>query len=143
MCGEDAAGKIATFVTVVLAVALVVAVLLWLRPDRKVPCLVRLSLRLRALYTQISLRAKFKQCLSFYQVATRVPTVFKVPFPKGAQRVLSIFEVFNINIAGLSLPLSCMGLGTFWDQLLFTILFPITSCSVDSNECLPGFVRPL
>ena len=61
----------------------------------------------------------------FYQVATRVPTVFKVPFPKGAQRVLSIFEVFNINIAGLSLPLSCMGLGTFWDQLLFTILFPI------------------
>ena len=125
MCGEDAAGKIATLVTVVLAVALVVAVLLWLRPDRKVQCLVRLSLRLRALYTQISLRAKFKQCLSFYQVATRVPTVFKVPFPKEAQRVLSIFEVFNINIAGLSLPLSCMGLGTFWDQLLFTILFPV------------------
>jgi hypothetical protein len=125
VCGKDATGKIATLVTVVLAIALVVAMLLWLRPDRKVPYLVRLSLRLRALYTQISLRAKFKQCLSFYQVATRVPTVFKVPFPKEAQRMLSIFEVFNINIAGLSLPLSCMGLGTFRDHLLFTILFPI------------------
>ena len=77
----------------------------------------RLSLRLTSLYTQISLRAKFKQCLGFYQVATRVPDVFKVPFPKEAQSVLSIFEVFNVNIAGLSLPLSCMGLGTYWQQM--------------------------
>ena len=66
-----------------------------------------------------------KQCLGFYQVATRVPDVFKVPFPKEAQSVLSIFEVFNVNIAGLSLPLSCMGLGTYWQQMLFTILFPV------------------
>jgi hypothetical protein len=125
VCGDEAASKIVTLVVMVPAVALVAIVLLWLRPDRKINCLVRLSLRLRALYAQISLRAKFKQCLSFYQVATRVPTVFKVPFPKEAQRMLSIFEVFNINIAGLSLPLSCMGLGTFRDHLLFTILFPI------------------
>ena len=125
VCGDDATGKIATLVVMVPAVALVAIALLWLRPDRKINCLVRLSLRLRALYARISLRAKFKQCLSFYQVATRVPTVFKVPFPKEAQRMLSIFEVFNINIVGLSLPLSCMGLGTFWDQLLFAILFPI------------------
>ena len=39
--------------------------------------------------------------------------------------MLAIFEVFNINITGLSLPLSCMGLGTYRSQLLFTMLFPI------------------
>ena len=54
-----------------------------------------------------------------------MPDVFKVPFPKEAQSVLSIFEVFNVNIAGLSLPLSCMGLGTYRQQMLFTILFPV------------------
>ena len=125
VCNDDAAGKVATLVTVVLAIALVAMLLLWLRPDQKVKCMVRMSHRLTSLYTQISLRAKFKQCLGFYQVATRVPGVFKVPFPKEAQSVLTIFEVFNVNIAGLSLPLSCMGLGNYWDRLLFTILFPI------------------
>ena len=125
VCNDDAAGKVATLVTVVLAIALVGVLLLWLRPDQKIKCIVRLSHRLTSLYTQISLRAKVKQCLGFYQVATRVPDVFKVPFPKQAQSVLSIFEVFNVNIAGLSLPLSCMGLGNYLDRLLFTILFPI------------------
>jgi len=125
VCNDDAAGKVATLVTVVLATAFVVMLLLWLRPDQKIKCIVRLSHRTTSLYTQISLRAKFKQCLGFYQVATRVPDVFKVPFPKQAQSVLSIFEVFNVNIAGLSLPLSCMGLGNYVDRLLFTILFPI------------------
>ena len=48
-----------------------------------------------------------------------------MPFPRAAQDVLSIFEVFNVNIAGLSLPLSCMGLGKYWQQMLFTIVFPM------------------
>ena len=84
---------------------------------------------------------RFKQCLGFYQVATRVPDVFKVPFPKEAQSVLSIFEVFNVNIAGLSLPLSCMGLGTYSQQMLFTILFPVVValcifvCSIAYASC--------
>ena len=84
---------------------------------------------------------RFKQCLGFYQVATRVPDVFKVPIPKEAQSVLSIFEVFNVNIAGLSLPLSCMGLGTYRQQMLFTILFPVVIalsifvCSVVYASC--------
>ena len=54
-----------------------------------------------------------------------MPDVFLVPFPKQAQSVLSIFEVFNVNIGGLSLPLSCIGLGTFWERMFFTLIFPI------------------
>ena len=70
-----------------------------------------------------------------------MPDVFKVPFPKEAQNVLSLFEVFNVNIAGLSLPLSCMGLGTYRQQMLFTILFPIVIalcifvCSIVYASC--------
>ena len=33
--------------------------------------------------------------------------------------------VFNINIAGLGLPLQCLGLGTFMDNLVFTMFFPV------------------
>ena len=62
-------------------------------------------------------------CLS--QIATRVPDVFMVPFPSSAQSLLSIFEVFNLNISGLSLPLSCIGLGTYWERLFFTLVFPL------------------
>ena len=58
VCGKDAAGQIATLICVVLAVLLIVGLFLRFRPDRKIKCLVRLSLRLTSLYTQISLRAK-------------------------------------------------------------------------------------
>ena len=58
VCDANAAGEVATLVCVVLILLLVVTLFLWLRPDRKIKCLVRLSLRLTSLYTQISLRAK-------------------------------------------------------------------------------------
>ena len=58
VCGKDAAGQVATLICVVLAVLLLVGLFLRFRPDRKIKCLVRLSLRLTSLYTQISLRAK-------------------------------------------------------------------------------------
>ncbi len=125
VCGSNASGRVAAFLCVLLAVVLTVGLFLRFRPDRKFKFLVRLSLRLASLYTQISLRAKFKQCLSFYQIVTRIPDVFMVPFPSSAQRLLSVFEVFNLNIAGLSLPLSCIGLGKYWERMLFTLVFPI------------------
>ena len=96
MCDSDALGKVVALVCVSLAVALIVCLFLRFRPDRKINCVVRLYLRLASLYTQISLRAKcarsrheprgpplctepaaclarrrFKQCVGFYQVASR------------------------------------------------------------------------
>ena len=59
------------------------------------------------------------------QITTRIPDVFMVPFPSSAQKLLSIFEVFNVNISGLSLPLSCIGLGKYWERMFFTLLFPV------------------
>ena len=59
------------------------------------------------------------------QIATRIPDVFMVPFPSSAQNLLSVFETFNLNIAGLSLPLSCIGLGKYWERMFFTLVFPL------------------
>ena len=58
-------------------------------------------------------------------MATRISDVYVVTLPKAAQDVLSIFEVLNLNIAGLSLPLQCVGMGSYWQQMLFTIVFPL------------------
>lgn len=80
---------------------------------------------LMQLRPQSPLCCRFKQCLSFYQVATRIPDVFQVPFPKAARGVLAIFEVFNFNIGGLSLPLNCIGLGSYVQQVAFTMVFPL------------------
>ena len=73
--------------------------------------------------TSISTEPRLLPCAS--QIATRIPDVFMVPFPSSAQRLLSIFEVFNLNIAGMSLPLSCIGLGKYWERMFFTLVFPI------------------
>ena len=58
VCGEDAAGKVAIMISGVLIVALVVSLLVLLRPDRKIKCLVRLAIRFKSMYTRMSFRAK-------------------------------------------------------------------------------------
>ena len=45
--------------------------------------------------------------------------------PDAVARLLSSFEVFNLNIAGLGLPLQCYSLGTFEQKLSFTMLAPV------------------
>jgi len=112
---------------VVAVLATVVIVLLWLRfePHRRIGCLARLSQRLSRLYNQLSLRAKGKQLLGFYQVATRVASVYDVPMPDAVKQLLSVFELFNINVGGIGLPMQCLGLGTYEQQLMTTMLLPI------------------
>ena len=60
VCGEDATGKVAALICGLFAVLLVVLVFLRFWPDRKLRRLSKLSLRLQAIYTQVSLRAKIK-----------------------------------------------------------------------------------
>ena len=76
--------------------------------------------------TPVALASTFAHYSCGSWQATRIPDVYVVPFPKSAQNVLAIFEVFNINIGGLGLPLSCISLGEYWQKMLFTILFPIS-----------------
>ena len=66
-----------------------IAVSLCCRRFRKrcnVPSLVRLSRKLRRLLSHLSLRAKMKQLLGFYQIATRVSDVYETPMPEVSPR---------------------------------------------------------
>ena len=88
------------------------------------------------------------QLLGFYQVANRVADIYDVPMPAAVKDLLAVFEVLNINIAGIGLPLQCLKLGTFQEQLTFTMLAPLviavalavgfvlhTSCSGSNSRC--------
>ena len=55
---------------------------------------------------------------------TRVESVFKVAMPASVAELLNIFDSLNLNIDALGVPLSCLQLGSFFDQLLFLVLLP-------------------
>ena len=99
---------------IVGALVVVVVALLWARfqPHRNVPAIARLGGWAWRLFSQLALRAKLKQMLAFYQVATRISDVYVIPMPEAVERLLSVFELLNINIGGIGLPLQCLGLGT-------------------------------
>ena len=45
--------------------------------------------------------------------------------PSAVVELLSFFEVLNINIGGVGLPLQCFGLGLYRQQLIITMLAPL------------------
>ena len=44
--------------------------------------------------------------------------------PASVSALLKVFDVLNLSIDALGLPLSCLQLGSFFDQLLFLVLLP-------------------
>ena len=58
------------------------------------------------------------------QIVTRVESVFKVAMPAAVASLLNIFDVLNLSIDAFGLPLSCLQLGSFFNQLLFLVLSP-------------------
>ena len=130
LCEGDVAAPLV--IGIVVALVVVVIALLWARfqPHRNVRALAKLGDRLSRLFAQLSLRPKLKQLLSFYQVATRVSSVYDVPMPAAVANLLSFFELFNINIGGIGLPMQCMGLGTYEQQLAFMMLTPVVLAAV-------------
>ena len=44
--------------------------------------------------------------------------------PASVASLLDVFDVLNLSIDALGLPLSCVQLGSFFDQLLFLVLSP-------------------
>ena len=121
-CEAGAAAPLVAGVVVVVA-AILSAVIFKVRvlPRCKGPRLARAS----QMWLQLALRAKCKQVLSFYQVATRISGAYDVPLPREVAALLSLFELLNINIGGIGLPLQCMSLGTYEQQLAFTMVAPL------------------
>ena len=99
-------------------------------------CPHRLTRRLRRLLSQLSLKAKAKQLLGFFQVATRVADVYETPMPESVSHVLAFADLLNINITGLGLPLQCLGIGSYQKQLATTMIAPL----VLAGAIVVGFV---
>lgn len=59
------------------------------------------------------------------QVVTRISEVYDCNMPPKVQRVLEMFDLVNINVAALGLPLQCIGLGGFEEHLAFTMFAPV------------------
>ena len=76
-------------------------------------------------YAQLSLRAKFKQMLSFYQVVSRISEVYEVQLPAKVQQLIAIFDIVNINIDSLGLPLQCLGLGDYEVSSVVSIVWSV------------------
>jgi hypothetical protein len=55
---------------------------------------------------------KLKLCVNFYQVATKLESVYQVSFPWAVSSSLKSFEFVNLNAASF-VPLSCVGIGSF------------------------------
>ena len=76
------------------------------------------------------IRDRLKQLLSFYQVATRIGDVYDVAMPPDVKALLNIFELININVGSIGLPLQCLGLGTYEQQLATTMMMPVIIAAV-------------
>ena len=120
-CGDG--GTAATYALSAALVAAALAVLALLSSLRR---RVRHSRTLRLLrHVARDVRAKVKQMIAFYQIATKVPDVFQVTMPSSVTQLLSVLDVFSLDVAGLGLPLGCLGLGTFQNALYLNIVAPI------------------
>ena len=51
--------------------------------------------------------------------------VYVVPMPYEVARLLSVFDLLNISIDGVGVPLQCLRLGTYEQQLGTTMLLPV------------------
>ena len=81
--------------------------------------------RISALAEASGLAAKFKQLISFYQMATSVQSVYGVTFPPEVQAVLALFKFLSLNFFELGLPVECLGLGSFLNRILFMLFAPL------------------
>ena len=73
---------------------------------------------------------------AFAQIATRVEAVFGVSMPASVAALFQALDTLNLSIDAFGLPMSCLQLGSFFNQLLFLVLMPyvfgllILTCSM-------------
>ena len=75
-----------------------------------------------------SLTVKLRLLISFFQVVCRVPSVYQIELPHEIQRLLDRFDILiSINLITL-VPLPCLGLRGFEQELVFNALAPVALC---------------
>eukprot|EP00964_Phaeocystis_antarctica_P009190 scaffold4984_cov63-Phaeocystis_antarctica.AAC.5 len=115
-CGVTAAASLAALTGITLAVLFLLCWCGWRQPCKR--------LRKLAYQALPKIRAPLKQIVTFYQIAARVESIFKVSMPASVASLLNLVDVLNLSIDVLGLPLSCLQLNSFFSQLLFLVLSP-------------------
>ena len=127
-CGGMSDATLLVYVAVCAATLLLVAVVaLSARPSfgGSRSGRVALTQRLAVLTEASGLGSKLKQLVSFYQMATSIQSAFIITYPEAVRRLLSVFELFSLNLFELGLPLECMGLASFMTRLTFMMIAPL------------------
>ena len=94
--------------------------------------------RLQQLHRALGLGTKLKILIGFYQIATKVGTVYEVQLPETVQRLLdriSLVITFGIEIGLEATPLECIGLAGHANKLLFWLLMPLVLALVLLGGC--------
>ena len=81
--------------------------------------------RAKVIYEAVNMRAKFKQLIALWQILTRLGETFVVPMPAAVASLYASLDFVSLDIASFGFPLGCLSLGTFANQLAFTIFAPI------------------
>ena len=129
--GYSVRGALALALGVVLGLAAFALLLRWLKLNLGSKWLrMRRQLRqLQLLYGRLSLRAKLKQLYTFYQITTRIETIYSVSMPAEVRDLLNaIMPVFSLSIDSVGVPLQCLSLSSFTNKLLFMMLAPYVIC---------------
>ena len=84
--------------------------------------------KLAALLKRFNLGIKLKILFTYYQVATKVDTVYEVELPMGVKRLingLANVAALGITPTGVSTPLECIGLSGYLNGLKFWMIAPV------------------
>jgi hypothetical protein len=130
-CEDNIQGNLLAMALIGLGIAAFIALYSYYRPDRKVQWLRTVIFWARIGYGRLSLRAKIKNALTFYQITTRIGTVYGVTMPEEVQWFLDQISFrINFSIDGFGIPLQCVGLQSFFNKLMFMMVWPFIVCLV-------------
>ena len=79
------------------------------------------------------------RAITFYQIATKVESVYVLSLPPEVSALLKLFHVaFAINVDSFGLPLGCLSLASFYNKLICMMLFPVILCLLIVLGCVVG-----
>ena len=79
------------------------------------------------------------RAITFYQIATKVESVYVLSLPPEVSALLKLFHVaFAINVDSFGLALGCLSLASFYNKLICMMLFPVILCLLIVLGCVVG-----
>jgi len=123
------AGNIIVIVLLCVILALL-GFLVQFKPHERYPWFQMAVTRAIDLANSVGFRAKFKQVMGFYQIATRIQVVYQVNMPEDTQSFLDFLQdKVNLDLVEFfGYPLECGSLGGYENKLKFMIIWPIVIC---------------